>query len=439
MKKRIKLAVINENCCGIDVGSKSHHVATGLDISDIKEYGVFTDDHKSLVKDLKEKGVKHVAMESTGSYWQTLFESLQEAGFDVALIDGKQTKNYKKKTDYQDARAIYQLHSLGFLSSCFLPDNFTLSIRRLYRYRCGIIEEQNRLTNRIQKIMRLMNFRIDNILSDVMGKSGQAIIKAIISGERKADQLVKYIDRRVKTPKAELVKGCEGQWDETQVFLLTDAYETFLENQKRIIKIDLEIKKILDYHLKDRPMLKGTKKQLGKNQINIGLQNISRTYYNVDLFAIESVSYNLVMTLISEVGLGINKFSSSKEFCSWLRLAPNNKISGGKIISSRTPKGKNPLALALRNSANTISKSKNGHLKSFFNRIAYKKGRGAAITATARKLATIIWIMVTKQEEYNPQNETIINQKIKQNIMRNMLIKLKRNQIDYEELISYVR
>jgi len=142
-----------------------------------------------------------------------------------------------------------------------------------------------------------------------------------------------------------------------------------------------------------RPIVKGTKKQLGKNQINIGLQNLAYQYYGVDLFAIDNVSYNLVMSIISEIGTGLDKFGTSKEFCSWLRLAPNNKISGGKILSSRTPKGKNNLAIAFRNAANTISRTKQGYLQAFFKRIAYKKGRGAAITATARKLATIVYNM----------------------------------------------
>lgn len=437
-KSKTEMVIIHDNCCGIDVGSKSHVVATGLSQSDVKEYGVYTQDLELLVFDLKALGIKHIAMESTGSYWQVLFSTLQLEGFDVRLVDGKQTKNYKKKTDYQDARAIYQLHRLGFLSACFLPDRFTNALRTLYRYRGVLREENTRCINRMQKCMRLMNFRIDNIINDVVGKSGQRLISSIISGNVDPAHLVSLIDSRVRKTEKELIKGCTGQIDEIQVFLLSDAFNAYHNNFERISHIDRKIKQLLENHLKHIPSKIGTKKNVGKNQINIGLQNLAYRYYGVDLFAIESVSYNVVMTLISEIGKGLDKFETSKEFCSWLRLAPNNRISGGKTLSSRTPKGKNPLAQALRNAANTISRSKKGYLQAFFKRIAFKKGRASAITATARKLATIIYSMIKYQNEYKPVDANMVSQRIKKKVIQNIKNKLSRLNIDPILIIKHV-
>lgn len=204
---KAKLDIVNENCCGIDVGSKSHMIATGLELKDVREFGVYTSDIEQIIDHLQSLGVRSVAMESTGSYWQALFTALQLAGFAVHLVDGKQTKNYKKKTDFQDARAIYQLFRLGFLSSCYLPDQQTYALRSLHRYRNVLLEENTRNTNRMQKVLRLMNFRIDNVLSDVMGKSGQKIINAIISGNTDPEYLASLVDRRVKKSQEEIKKG----------------------------------------------------------------------------------------------------------------------------------------------------------------------------------------------------------------------------------------
>jgi transposase len=164
------------------------------------------------------------------------------------------------------------------------------------------------------------------------------------------------------------------------------------------------------------------------------VSSLSYRYTGVDLFSIEGVSHQTVMTFLSEVGLGIFKFETSKQFVSWLRFAPNNRITGGKVISSRTPKGKNKLAIALRNAANTIGLMKTGSLKKFFDRIAYKKGRSAAINATARKLATIIWNMVVKQQQYICVDARKYDEKVKATVIANIKKKMKRMNLSISEL-----
>lgn len=433
-KKTRELAIVHPKACGIDVGSTFHVAATGMGEDDIVKFGVYTEDHKKLIAYLKDKQVIHVAMESTGSYWQSLFLALQKAGFVVSLVDGRQTKSYKNKTDYKDARAIYQLHSLGLLTSCFLPDDLTERMRSYFRYRGQLLEESSRYVNRMQKYLRLMNFRLDNVVSDIMGKSGQAIIRGIIKGEEDGFELAKLADPRVKRSHEEIAAGLMGHRNEEQLFLLEDCFKAYHEIHGRIAQIDQKILKLLQVATEEKPKKSRAKIRAQKNQINIGLENLSYTYYGVDLFSVKSVSFNLVMSLISEVGWGVLEFPNSKSFVSWLRLSPNNKISGGKVLSSKTLKGKNSLALAFRNAANTVSQHKEGPLKAFFSRIAYKKGRAAAITATARKLAVIVWNMIYYQQEYTPVSEKEVEEKIKRKTVGNINRRMKRLGITLEDI-----
>ena len=222
------------------------------------------------------------------------------------------------------------------------------------------------------------------------------------------------------------------------LYELEDCYNFYKYTESKIADCDIKIESLLHEITlvkKTTQDIKLSKKQKGKNHIGFDLIKLSYDYYGIDLFAIEGVSYNTIMTLISEVGTDIFKFNTHKQFVKWLRLAPNNKISGGKLISSRTPKGKNILALAFRNAANTIERQKKGQLYSFFKRIAYKKGRCAAITATARKIAIIIWKMCTKKEEYNPMEESIYNEKIRYQVIKNIQIKMKRIGLSYNDIL----
>lgn len=239
------MQVIHANACGIDIGSSFHVAAIGMSDNQVKEFGVYTNDHEEMIAWLKANNVCHIAMESTGSYWQTLFCALQSAGFQVVLVDGKQTKGLRKKTDIQDARAIYQLHTLGLLTPCFLPDKITLELRNYYRHRSKILEETARLTNRMQQAMRLMNIRLDNVINDIMGKSGKAIITAILEGNRDPVSLAKLADSRVRKSQEEIAMGLQGQWNDSQLFILADCFEAYKNNQSRIKSIDAKIEDLL--------------------------------------------------------------------------------------------------------------------------------------------------------------------------------------------------
>ncbi len=421
MKKTIELKIVNPNACGIDIGSKSHFVAVGQDKDDVKEFGISHSEHLRLIDFLKEREGKSIAMESTGSYWQSLYLILIENGFEVLLVPGSQTKGFRK-TDVKDARHLQQMHALGLLTSCFLPDEFTEKLRELSRHRKSLIKESSKYTNKIQKCLRLMNIRLDVVISDITGVSGRRIINAIINGERNAEVLSQYCDSRIKKSKEEIADSIVGNFKDELMYELKDCYEIYELLQSKIHNVDYKIEEILCEQTKDQPNVEKTelaKKQIkGKNQPNIKIQEYCYKLYQVDLSAIQGVSTNTLLSIMSELGTNISKFRDAKSFASWLRLAPNNKISGGKVLSSYTPKGANPLTLALRDCANVIGNQKKGPLTDFFKKIGFKKGRCAAITATARKLAVIIFNMISKKEPYNPATPEYIIQKKNQNKLR---------------------
>ena len=431
MKTTEKMQIIHPNAAGIDVGSKSHYVGIGQQEDQVKEFGVYSSDHKKMISYFKEHAIATIAMESTGSYWQTLYFALQQAGFEVLLVSGHQTKNLRAKTDVKDCQWIQKLHSLGLLRGCFLPDEQTNRLRTLHRHRSSLVEESSKMTNKMQKSLRMMNLRLDVVLSDITGKSGMAIIKSILSGERNGKILSQLTDPRVRKSKDEIADALQGHWSEELLYELNDCFELYTILQTKIQECDKKIESLLieftddsAYNPKQTTL---TKKQVkGKNQPRFKLTELSYKYYGVDLFAIEGVSMNTVLTLITEIGQGIYKFETAKQFSSFLRLAPNNRISGGKVISSRTPKGSNRLALSLRNAANTIDRKKEGNLMRFFKRVAYKKGRAAAITATARKLAVIIWNMIMKQQQYDPIPDKCYQDIIKAKAIRSIQKRMKK-------------
>ena len=429
MEKKILLPVLNEHAAGIDIGSKSHFIAVGQLEDEIKEFSVNTEGHKASIAFLQQYGVRTIAMESTGSYWQTLFSVLQEAGFEVLLVSGNQTKHLLK-TDVKDARRIQKLHTLGLLAGCFLPDEQTTRLRTITRHRASLIEVCAKYTNKIQKSLRLMNIRLDVCIRDIVGKSGRAIIESILSGERNAEKLSSLVDSRVRKSQKEIMLNLEGQWNDELLFELRDSYELLLIMETRIIGCDEQIEKILSQHTKlqdlNKEKILTPKQTKGKHACKANLSRHCYEIFGVDIFSINGVGPGTALTFISEMGNNIFKFKSAKAFSSWLRLTPNNRISGGRIISSRTEKSRNQLTKVLRDAANAVGLSKkDDYLSHFFRRIAFKKGRGSAITATARKIAVIIWNMIVNKQDYNSPNfseilDSLKKKKIKQ-IRKDML------------------
>jgi transposase len=452
-KKQMSLEVVNPNAAGIDIGSKSHWVAIGQDAEDVREFGVYSDDNMQMCQWLHDNKIKNIAMESTGTYWQNLFSCLVSQGFDVILVNGRQTKNIKgKKTDIKDCQWIQKLHSLGLLSSSFLPDSTTDVIRTYSRHRQNLIKQSARTVLKVQKYLRLMNMRLDVVVNDIVGLTGTKIITEFISGETSGKRLAKNRHYNCRKPEQEIAKALQYNGRNDYLFALKQEWETYLHIQNQIEVVDLEIKKLLENIIdKDdnkKQHVADIKQHKRKNKNTIKGADINKLSYQyfegIDLMTIEGVNDATIMAIISEIGLeGIKKFSSAKQFAAWLRLAPNNKISGGKILNHHIPKGSSRLKIAFRNAANAIGNLKEGHLADFFRRINYKKGRVTAINATARKLAVIIWNMLVKGVPYNPPAEYLfLDQKRKMKLVsriRKNITKfdLKPEDVGFLQIVDY--
>jgi transposase len=413
-KKNVKMEVINPNAAGIDIGSRSHFVAVGQGTADVKEFGVYNEDLQAIAAWLKENEIETVAMESTGTYWQSLFAVLQAQGFQVILCNGKFTKNIKgKKSDVQDCQWIQKLHTMGLLSGSFLPDETTEQLRTYCRHRANLLDQAADTTRKMQKYLRLLNLRLDVVVNDITGLTGLKIIDAICKGEINPQKLASLRNGNCKKSEEEIAKALQTNGRSDYLFTLKHEYQMYVNFQSKITECDKQIEKMLnqqinnDENKKQHHIGKKVHKRINKNTPkNIDINLLSYQYFEgVDLLAIEGVSYSTVLTLMSEVGHGIHKFETAKQFASWLRLSPNNKISGGKVLSNKIPKGSNRLKTALRNAANAIGNLKDTALSNFFSRISHRKGRVSAISATARKLAVIIWNMVVKNKPYVPLTE----------------------------------
>jgi transposase len=444
-KKIVKMDIVNPHCAGIDIGSRSHFVAIGQELTDVKEFGVYADDLVAICDWLKAHQITSVAMESTGSYWQNLYVELVRHDFEVVLANGKFTKNIKgKKTDVKDARWIQKLHTIGLLTSSFLPDEQTEILRTYCRQRENWIALGAEAIHKMQKYLKLLNFRLDVVVRDVTGLTGLKIIEDICKGNIDPQSLAKHRHYNCRKSEDEIAKALKGNNRADYLFGLKQEFDCYNFYQKKIADCEKMINQFLKQSINTNPekkKLKTTDKQhkrINKNAIKgIDLNQASYQYFGgIDLMAIEGLGHSTILTIISEVGPeGFEKFETAKQFTSWLRLAPNNKISGGKLLSSKTPKGSNRLKIALRNAANAIGNLKDTHLSNFFQKVCYKKGRTVAVSATARKLAVILWNMIVKKTPYKPPTEYLfLDEKRKLKLVTRIKKQITKFEITNEEL-----
>lgn len=256
-----------------------------------------------------------------------------------------------------------------------------------------------------------MNMRLEVVVRDVVGLTGSSIIEAFLKGEHQGEDLAKLRHYNCRKSEEEIAKALQFNGRKDYLFALQQEWNSYKHLQQQITETDLQIDQLLkelidkDDHKKQHTIEKKKHKRKNKNAVSQTDMNLIAYQYfeGVDLMAIEGVSEGLIMTLIAEIGLdGIRKFPTAKQFTAWLRLAPNNKISGGKVLSNHIPKGSSRLKIAFRNTANAIGNLKEGWLADFFKRLNYKKGRATAVSALARKLAVIIWNMLVKGQSYQP-------------------------------------
>jgi transposase len=412
----VAMPVVNPDAAGIDVAATMHAVAVpaNRDVVNIKQFGAFTEDLLAIAAWLKQCEVTKVAMESTGVYWKQLYLVLIEHGFEVSLVNAKHVKNVTgRKTDMDDAQWIQKLHSCGLLTSSFLPDDTTESLRSLIRHRKRLIDDASRYVLRMEKALELMNVKIHSVISDLMGKTGTAILQAIIAGEREPENFMQHIDYRIKADHEKIKKSLKGNWRTEHLFLLEENYKLYGFVQERIISCEKEIEVHLQKmvalnnegiieELTQEGILKKKKIKKGKNQPRYNIREYLLKIHGVDVIDIFGINESSALEIMAETGTDLSKWETDKNFVSWLNLCPNNKITGGKLISSSVLKKKAGLAtMAFRAAANSVQKSDNW-LGDYFRRKKAKGGNKYAVVATARKIAIIYYKMVRYKQCFKP-------------------------------------
>lgn len=410
-KSVVSMPLVNPNAAGIDIGDTIHAVAVpeGRDKVQVKSFGAMTCDLQAIVKWLHHCKIDTVAMESTGVYWKPLFGMLIKAGFEVYLVNSKQAKNVSgRKNDEDDAMWIQKLHSCGLLRSSFLPDDEQEALRTLVRYRKTLTMDCNRFILRMQKAMEMMNIKLHTVIRDITGKTGTAIVEAIIKGQRDPEKFLVHVNGCIRASKETIVKSLQGNWRAEQLYLLEDCYRNYQHYKERIASCDNAIEKQLQHYHKELfptaavDINTVSSKRFTKNKPKFNTCSYFKAILGTDVTAIFGISDISALEILSETGTDMSKWETSKHFVSWLNLCPNNKISGGKLISSMLMRKKpNVASQAFRNAANAVQRS-NNWLGDYFRRMKAKGGNKYAMVATASKLATIYYKMVSNRLEFNP-------------------------------------
>ena len=399
------LSQLNLNAAGIDVGASSHFVAVPADRTEqpVQEFEAFTADLYRLAEWLAECGVETVVMESTGVYWIPLFGVLEERGFQVMLVDPRRIKNVPgRKTDVLDCQWLQQLHTYGLLSGAFRPEDEIRRLRSYLRQRAMLVEHAAQHVQHMQKALTQMNVKLQHVIRDITGKTGMDIIEAIVKGERNPRRLARLRDPRTKSDERTIAKSLQGHWRQEHLFELTQALELYRTYQAKIAECDREIEAQLE-QFEDRsdgePPAPNGKRRNQKNAPRFDVQSHLYRMTGVDLTRIDGVDSYTALKVISEVGTDMTKWPSAKHFASWLGLSPNNRITGGRVISSKTKASANRAAAALRLAANALHRSDSA-LGAFLRRKKAHLGAPKAITATAHKLARIIYSMLRYGQQY---------------------------------------
>ena len=400
-----ELSRVSLNAAGIDVGASSHFVAVPEDRWDqpVREFEAFTADLYRLADWLAECRVETVAMESTGVYWIPLFGVLEERGFEVMLVDPSRIKNVPgRKTDVLDCQWLQQLHTYGLLSGSFRPEGEIRCLRSYLRQRAMLVEYASHHIQHMQKALTQMNVKLQHVISNITGKTGMTIIEAIVGGERNPRKLAALRDPRTRANEEIIARSLQGHWREEHIFELTQALELYRTYQDKIAQCDREIERQLG-RFEDRgngePPAGDAGKRSQGNAPRFDLRNHLHRMTGVDLTRIDGVDAFTALKVVGEIGTDMTRWPSAKHFASWLGLSPNNRITGGKVISSRTKANANRAAAALRLAANALHRS-NSALGAFLRRKKAHLGAPKAITATAHKLARIIYSMLRYGQGY---------------------------------------
>jgi len=417
------LEQINLYAAGIDIGSESHYVAVpeGLDDEPVRCFSCNTGDLEKLADWLVQIGIQSVAMESTGIYWIPLFEILEERGLEVLLVNARHVKNVSgRKSDVLDCQWLQQLHTYGLLAGAFRPPEQVTALRAYMRQRGTLVRYAGSHIQHMQKALRQMNLLLDNVVTDITGKTGMTIIRTILKGERDPNKLAAYRDRRCKKSEQAIAQSLHGHYREEHLFALRQSVELYDTYHAKILACDEAIEQQLKrFDAQGDPQQLPAGKKKAANAPAFDVRGELYRMSGVDLTAIDGINDITALKVLAETGTDMSRWKSEKHFSSWLGLSPGNKISGGKILSSKTKPTTNRAAAALRMAAFTLSNSKSA-LGAYYRRMRSRQGAPKAITATAHKLARLIYSMLKHGTEYVDQGQDYYEQQYQDRVMKNL-------------------
>lgn len=399
------------NAAGIDIGASSHWVAVPRHLAEaagdepVREVGAMTGDLNALARWLVKLGVDTVAVESTGVYWIPVFEILEQHGLQVWLVDARQMKYVPgRKSDVQDCQWLQKLMSLGLLRAAWRPSADVCVLRAVARQRETLIVEQGSWVQRMQKALVQMNIQLTEVLSDVMGQTGQAIIRDIVAGQRDARVLASHRHRRIRASEDDIAKALTGNWREEHLFVLKQALGMYDDIGRHLAECDAQLDALLDERAAAAVDVGALPRAGSKARTEHDIRQRLANWAGVDLTRIDGLGVTVVMKLLSEIGPDVSRFASVKHFCSWLGLCPGTKISGGKVLSSGTKRSANRARQALKLAAQALSRSESA-LGAFYRRLCARMDKPKANTATAHKLARMVYFMLTRGEAFVDQGQ----------------------------------
>jgi transposase len=414
---------INTYAAGIDIGSRSHFVAVPEGTCEllVREFSSFTDDLHLMADWLVACGVTTVAMESTGVYWIPVFEFLESRGIEVKLVNARHVKNVPgRKSDVLDCQWLQRLHTYGLLAGAFRPTEQICALRAYVRQRMNLVRYSVSHVQHMQKALTQMNIRLANVVSDITGVTGMGIIKAILDGERDPLVLAGMRDRRCKNSEETIARSLHGTYRPEHLFSLKQAVDLHAFYQSQIVECDRQILEQLAAFDAAEKNGDGPKNKPSGDAMNEAVVRMS----GVDLTRIDGINTNSALKLIAEIGIDMSPWKSAKQFASWLGLCPGSKVSGGKVLSSKSKQVANRAAETLRMSASALHHSKSA-LGAYMRRQRARLGAPKAITATAHKLARLVYSMLKYGTAYIDAGQDSYEERYRSRVVQNLKRKAK--------------
>ncbi len=424
--QRRPLPSLNADAAGIDIGATFHVVAVppGRAEESVRSFGSFTGDLHALGDWLQELGITTVAMESTGVYWIPVFELLEARGLEVLLVNARDVKNVPgRKTDVNDAQWLQQLHEHGLLRGSFRPRDQVVRLRAFLRHRERLIEYAASHIQHMQKALMQMNVQLHHVVTDITGVTGMKIIRDIIKGARDPKALAKHRDSRCKASMETIEKALTGNYRPEHVFALRQALELYEFHQAKVAECDVEVEAVLKMLNESRATpekpMPAVRHARGRNEPDFDVRGAMYTLLGADLTQIHGFGAYSILRLIAECGDDMRKWPTAKHFTSWLSLAPGNKISGGRLLSSQTRRSSNRAAALLRIAAVNVGRTQTA-LGAFYRRLAARTGKAKAVTATARKLAVLFYNALRHGLAYVDPGASYYEDRYRQRVVHNL-------------------